>query len=69
MKLTVLVDESVGKAFLSMVTLVKGHKKGAIGKAVEEAMRLWIKENREKLKEKKSQSQSSSKKSDHSSKT
>jgi len=42
--INVRVEDEVEMAFRRKVLEVKGKEKGALGKAVEEAMELWIKQ-------------------------
>ena len=41
-RLLVVIDDEVEKAFRNMVAKIYGFKKGALSKAVEEAIRLWL---------------------------
>jgi coenzyme F420-reducing hydrogenase alpha subunit len=47
-KLTIQVDDKLEEKFRAAVASVKGYHKGALGKAVEEALALWIAEHEKK---------------------
>ena len=40
--MTVKIDEELGRKFRARVMEIKGNKKGALSKAIEEAIRLWL---------------------------
>jgi len=42
MKMTIQVDEELGRKFRAKVIEVKGNKKGALSEAIEEAIKLWL---------------------------
>ncbi len=42
MRMTIQVDEELGRKFRAKVIEVKGNKKGALSEAVEEAIKLWL---------------------------
>jgi len=47
-KFTIQVDDKLEEKFRAAVARVKGFHKGALGKAVEEALTLWIAEQEKK---------------------
>jgi len=42
MKMTIKIDEELGRKFRAKVIEVKGNKKGALSEAIEEAIKLWL---------------------------
>ena len=46
MKMTIEVDEELGRKFRAKVIEIKGNKKGALREAVEEAMKLWLEKHK-----------------------
>ena len=49
MRFNVTVSEKVGKLFRMKVIEIKGNKKGALSKAVEEALILWLEKHGVKI--------------------
>ena len=42
MKMTIKIDEELGRKFRAKVVEIKGNKKGALSEAIEEAIKLWL---------------------------
>ncbi len=42
MKMTVKIEEELGRKFRAKVVEIKGNKKGALSEAIEEAIKLWL---------------------------
>ena len=42
MKMTIKIDEELGRKFRARVIEIKGNKKGALSEAIEEAIKLWL---------------------------
>ena len=42
MRMTVVIDEELGRKFRAKVIEVKGNKKTALREAIEEAITLWL---------------------------
>ncbi len=42
MKMTIKIDEELGRKFRAKVIEVKENKKGALSEAIEEAIKLWL---------------------------
>jgi metal-responsive CopG/Arc/MetJ family transcriptional regulator len=49
MRMTVQIDEELGRKFRARVMEIKGNRKGALSEAVEEAIRLWLEKHGTKM--------------------
>lgn len=49
MRMTIQIDEKLGRKFRAKVIEVKGNKKGALSEAIEEAIGLWLEKHSIKI--------------------